>query len=280
MDPPMALMTTNPDRAWDLKKPPNSYAEACARPDAAAWRAAMDREISSLRDMGAFLECDLPPGKKPLTLKWVYDYKTDSDGRIIAGKEKARVVARGFRQRPEDFGETAAPVAKLASIRLILAWAALKDLEIFQFDCKTAFLHAKLRRDVYSHSFPGWPILKSGRVLKIVAALYGLRQSAYEFYMLFFSLLSGLGMARCDVDHGIFFGEWIEPPDSSISMPNDGSPLTLIVPIHVDDGLGVTNSIELYLWFIRSLSKTLHIIDLGICSKFLSILIIRDRPNR
>ncbi len=98
MDPPMALMTTNHDCAWDLKKPPNSYAEACACPDVAAWRAAMDREISSLRDMGAFLECDLPPGKKPLTLKWVYDYKTDSDGQIIAGKEKARVVARGFRQ--------------------------------------------------------------------------------------------------------------------------------------------------------------------------------------
>jgi len=98
--------------------------------------------------------------------------------------------------------------------------------------------------------------------------------------MLFFSLLSGLGMARCDVDHGIFFGEWIEPLDSSISMPNNGSPLALIVLIHIDDGLGVTNSIELYLWFIRLLSKTLHIIDLGICSKFLSILIIRDRPNR
>ena len=59
MDPPMAI---NPDRAWDLKKPPNSYAEACARPDAAAWRASMDREISSLRDMGAFLEYGCPCG--------------------------------------------------------------------------------------------------------------------------------------------------------------------------------------------------------------------------
>ena len=146
----------------------------------------------------------------------MYDHKIDSNGQIITGKEKARVVARGFRQRPEDFGEMAAPVAKLASIRLILAWAALQDLEIFQFDCKTAFLHAKLRHDVYSHSFPGWPISKPGRVLKIVAALYGLRQSAYEFYMLFFSLLSGLGMVRCDVDHGVFFGEWVESPDPSI----------------------------------------------------------------
>jgi len=140
-------MTTNPKHNWDLKKPPTSYAEACACPDVAAWHAAMDREIASLHNMGAFLECDLPSGKKPLMLKWVYNHKTDSDGWIIAGKEKAQVVARGFWQRPEDFGEMAAPVAKLASIRLILTWAALKDLEIFQFDCKTAFLHAKLRHD-------------------------------------------------------------------------------------------------------------------------------------
>jgi len=137
----------------------------------------------------------------------------------------------------------AAPVAKLTSIQLILAWAALKDLEILQFDCKTAFLHAKLRHDVYSHSFPGWPISKPGHVLKIVAALYGLQQSAYEFYMLFFSLLSGLGMAHCNVDHGVFFGKWAESPDPSVLMPSDGSPLTLVVPIHVDDGLGITNSL-------------------------------------
>ena len=280
VNPSIALMTTTSNRNWDLTKPPSSYADACARPDAAAWRAAMDREISSLHDMGAFLECDLPAGKKPLTLKWVYDHKIDSDGQIIAGKEKARIVARGFRQRPEDFGETAAPVAKLSSIRLILAWAALKDLEIFQFDCKTAFLHAKLRHDVYSHSFPGWPISRPGRVLKIIAALYGLRQSAYEFYMLFFSLLSGLGMVRCDVDHGVFFGEWVESPDPSVLMPSDGSPLTLIIPIHVDDSLGITNSTQLYLWFLRTLGENLHIVDLGACSKFLSILIIRDRAKR
>ena len=59
----------------------------------------MDREISSLHDMGAFLEPDLLAGKKLLTLKWVYDHKINSDGQIITGKEKARVVAQGFRQR-------------------------------------------------------------------------------------------------------------------------------------------------------------------------------------
>jgi len=83
-------------------------------------------------------------------------------------------VAQGYCQRPEDFGATAAPVAKLSSVHMILAWAALQDLEIYQFDCKTAFLHAKLHHDIYCHPVSGWPMSHPGRVLKIIAALYRL----------------------------------------------------------------------------------------------------------
>lgn len=81
------------------------------------------------------------------------------------------------------------------------------------------------------------------------------------------SLLLDLGMVRCEVDHGVFMGEWSSPPDSSVSVAADGSPLVLYVPLHVDDGLAITNYPSLYQWF------------LGNCSKFLSILILRDRPN-
>jgi Reverse transcriptase (RNA-dependent DNA polymerase) len=111
-------------------------------------------------------------------------------------------------------------------------------------------------------------------------ALYGLRQSAYEFYILILSLLLELGMIRCEVDHGVFFGEWTSPPDSSIPMPSNGEPLVLYIPLHVDDGLAITNSAPLYAWFLSMLSKRLHIVDLGPCAKFLNILIIRDRPRR
>jgi hypothetical protein len=275
-----AVLPPQPLRQWNLGKAPLSFVEACARPDAHVWRAAMAREIDSLKEMRAFAECPLSPGKKPLDLKWVYDFKTDPDGHIIVGKEKARLVAQGFRQRPEDFGETAAPVAKLTSVRIILAWAASQDLEIFQFDCKTAFLHARLHHDVYCRPVAGWPIQSQGNVLKVLAALYGLRQSAFEFYTLFCSLLLDLGLTRCDCDHGVFLGEWLVPPDSSIPLPLDGSPLVIFVPIHVDDGLVVTNSPPLYHWFLRRLSDRLHIVDLGVCSKFLNIVIIRDSPRR
>ena len=266
-------------QSFDLSKIPFSYSEAIARPDAPVWRAAMDRERQSLVDMGAFEEADLPPGKKAIGLKWVYDFKTDALGVKIPGKEKARLVAQGYTQRPDQYGETYAPVAKIASVRILLTWAAVHDLEIFQFDCKTAFLHAKLRHELYARPFPGFETSSPSKVLRILVALYGLRQSAYEFYVLLMSLLIALGMVRCEVDHGVFIGVWTSPPDPSIEMPSSG-PLVLYVPLHVDDGLAVTNSASLYAWFLKVLSQRLHIVDLGPCSKFLSILIIRDRPSR
>jgi hypothetical protein len=184
---------------FDLSKAPLSYSEAVARSDAPVWRAAMDREKQSLKEMGAFAEVDLPAGEKTIGLKWVYAHKTDSSGQHILGKEKARLVAQGFNQRPGQYDETYAPVAKLTSVRILLAWAAVCDLEIYQFDCKTAFLHAKLRHPLYARPFPGYPTSSAHKVLLILAALYGLRQSAYEFYILICSLILALGLVRCEV---------------------------------------------------------------------------------
>ena len=208
-------------------------------------------------------------------MKWVYAYRTNAEGVNI--KEKARVVAQGFNQRPGQFGETYAPVAKMSSICILLTWAAIQDLEIFQFDCKTAFLHAKLHHPIYAHQFPGYTLVDPTKVLRIMVTLYGLQQSAYKFYMLLMSLLLDLGMIRCEVDHGVFFGEWISPLDSSIAMPAHGSPLVLYVPIHINNGLAITNSQSLYQWFLTTLWRNLPIVDMGNCSKFLSIVIIHDR---
>ena len=67
---------------------------------------------------------------------------------------------------------------------------------------------------------------------------------------------------RCEIDHGIFFSKWISPPDPSVDITPDGSPLVLYVPLHVDDGLAITNSVSLYTWFLLVLSHRLHIVDL------------------
>ena len=85
---------------FDLSKAPSLYLEAVAWKDAPVWQAVMDREKKSLEDMGAFEETDLPLGEKSIGLKWVYAHKTDAAGAVIWGKEKARVVAQGYNQRP------------------------------------------------------------------------------------------------------------------------------------------------------------------------------------
>ena len=138
--------------------------------------------------------------------------------------------------------ETYAPVVKLTSMRIILAYANYHDYEIMSFDVKTAFLHAKLDYLLYVKQIPGFPEADPHTVLRLLVAPYGLQQSAYEFYKFLLKLLIRLGLSRSELDHSVFIGCWTSPPHSSITMPLTGKPLLLIVPVHVDDGLIVTNS--------------------------------------
>ena len=266
-------------RIHDLSKAPDAYHEACSRPDASVWREAMDREMASLGTRHAFEPTDLPAGRRAIGVRWVYAYKYNPDGSIIKGKEKARVVAQGFSQRPEDFGETYAPVAKMTSIRIILAYAATHDLEVMASDVKTAFLHCHLRTELYCKQVPGYPLPDPKQVLRVLVALYGLRQSAYEFYTLLLRCFTSLGFHRCEVDHAVFLGTWTTPPHPSIPSLPLNAPLFAIIPVHVDDSLVVCNSLPLYSWIISELQKSIEIIDMGPASLYLGNRITRDRAR-
>ena len=132
-----------------------------------------------------------------------HNTKYNPDGSIIRGKEKGRLVAQGFSQRPEDFDETYAPVAKMTSIRIILAFAAANDLKIMASDVKTTFLHCRLQKNFYCKQIPGYPLSDPKHVLHLLVALYGLRQSAFEFYNLLWRCFTSLGMHCCEVDHAV-----------------------------------------------------------------------------
>ena len=267
-------------RLHDLSKPPDTYSKTITQSDAPVWHAAMQREVNSLEDQGVFERTTLPAGRKAIGCRWVYAYKYNPDGSIIRGKEKARLVAQGFSQRPEDYGSTYAPVAKTTSIRIVLAHAAHHDWEIFSFDVKTAFLHATLSILIYLKQIPGFPEADPKTVLRLRRAIYGLRQASFEFYTLLCRILSRIGLSRCEVDHAVFRGSWSSPPDTSVQMPPDGHNLELVVPVHVDDGLVTTNSISLYTWFLAEVSKDLEVVDLGPASLYLGIRIVRDRSKR
>ncbi|XP_058783886.1 uncharacterized protein LOC131658611 [Vicia villosa] len=119
---------------------PSSYREASTNP---IWQQAMAEEIQALEKTNTWELVDLPADKIPIGSKWIYKIKTRSDGTVK--RYKARLVAKGYTQEYGiDYEETYAPVARITSIRSLLAIAALRKWKLFQMDVKNAFLHGDL----------------------------------------------------------------------------------------------------------------------------------------
>jgi hypothetical protein len=108
----------------------------------------MHAEINALEENKTWILVDLPPNKKPIGYRWVYKVKYKSDRQIE--QYKARLVAKGYTQcEGLDYHETFSPVAKLTTVRLLLALAAAKHWSLHQLDVNNAFLHDTLDEEVY-----------------------------------------------------------------------------------------------------------------------------------
>ncbi|GJZ37427.1 retrovirus-related pol polyprotein from transposon TNT 1-94 [Tanacetum coccineum] len=89
------------------------------------------------------------------------------------------LVAQGYNQQEGiDYDETYAPVARLESIRILLAYACALDFKLFQMDVKSAFLNGFINEEVYMAQPPGFiNFEKPDHVYKLKKALYGLKQA-------------------------------------------------------------------------------------------------------
>jgi len=113
----------------------------------------------------------------------------------VITKHKARLVAKGYVQRQGvDFDEVFAPVARLESVRLLLAHAASEGWAVHHMDVKSAFLNGVLQEEVYVEQPLGF-VLKGHelKVLHLVKALYGLRQAPRTWYSKLDESLINLG---------------------------------------------------------------------------------------
>jgi hypothetical protein len=80
--------------------------------------------------------------------KWVFRNKQDEFG--VVTRNKARLVAKGYSQvEGLDFEETFAPVARLESIHILLAYATHYDFKLYQMDVKSVFLNGPIKEEVY-----------------------------------------------------------------------------------------------------------------------------------
>ncbi|KAL0436856.1 UNVERIFIED_CONTAM: protein NRT1/ PTR FAMILY 2.7 [Sesamum radiatum] len=110
------------------------------------WIQAMEEEIHSIEKNDTWELATLPSGHEAIGVKWVYKIKRNAKGEVE--RYKARLVAKGYKQKHGvDYEEVFAPVARLETIRLLIALAAQNRWPIHQMDVKSAFLNVKQRSD-------------------------------------------------------------------------------------------------------------------------------------
>jgi hypothetical protein len=167
------------------------------------------------------------PKQNVVGTKWVFRNKQDEHGVIT--RNKAQLVAKGYSQvEGLDFDETFAPVARLESIRILLAYATHHDFKLYQMNVKSAFLNRSIKEEVYVEQPPGFEVEEyPNHVYKLHKALYGLKQAPRAWYECFRDFLIDNGFRISKEDSTLF----------TRRVDND----IFICQIQVDDIIGSTN---------------------------------------
>jgi len=240
---------------------PRTFRQASLRDDASLWVGASQKEFNAMQENKVWELVPLPAGAKAIPCRWVFRIKD-------SGVYKARIVAKGFAQRPGfDYSETFAAVARMSTFRSVLSLVATEDWECDHMDVVSAFLYSDLEEDVYMEQPEGFVEPgKEGLVCRLKKAIYGLKQSPRAWYHHFESFLLTLGFRRIKSDHGVF----IYAKDA----------VKVILPLYVDDLTLACNSRPALDTLKAQFSQRFKMHDLGPASHILGFEITRDRPNR
>jgi hypothetical protein len=215
----------------------------------------MKEELDALHKNNTWDMVDLPPGKSVVGCKWVYKSKTCSDGTV--DRYKARLVARGFTQEyGVDYEETFAPVARLTSVRALLAVAASRHWSLCQMDVKNAFLNGDLSEEVYMQLPPGLSH-STNKVCRLRRALYGLKQAPRAWFAKFSTTISRLGYSISPYDSALF-----------IRRTDRG---TILLLLYVDDMIITGDDITGIQELKQFLSQHFEMKDLGPLNYFLGL---------
>jgi len=241
---------------------PQDYQEAMQTPDREKWKEAFQKELDSLKRHNTYSLVQLPKGRKSVKSKWVLKIKELPDGSV---KYKARLVAKGFSQKEGiDYTETFAPVIKYKSLRILLAIANERNMEVHQLDVTTAFLYGDLDEEIFMEPPEGArsPDQK-GTVWKLNKSLYGLKQSPRCWNRKIHTFFEKEGFSRSLTDYATY---------------TKGSGSTqVILALYVDDMLILSESLEEVNRVKGALKQTFDMTDFGEVSTVLGMRIQRNR---
>nr|GFA74227.1 hypothetical protein [Tanacetum cinerariifolium] len=178
----------------------SSYDEEFAGPDANNLEHSLDvQEPTTVAQ--ALVDLDWV---EAIGTKWILKNKRDARG--IVCKNKARLVAQGYRQEEGiDYSDVFAPVAIIEAIRLFLAFASFMGFRVYQMDVNSASLYEKIAEEVYvtqPRAFEYLDHLK--KVYKVVKALYGLHQAPRAWYERLSTFLLKHRYRRGTIDKTLF----------------------------------------------------------------------------
>ncbi|KAI5322684.1 hypothetical protein L3X38_031756 [Prunus dulcis] len=227
-----------------------------------SWLKAMKDELNMIEKNKTWELVDRPMEKPVIGVKWVFKTKLNLDGSVQ--KNKARLVAKGYSQKPGvDYNETFAPVARLDTIRTLIALAAEKGWQLYQLDVKSAFLNGILEEEVYVDQPEGFVVKGSeSKVYKLHKALYGLKQAPRAWY----SEIDGY-FAEC--------GFTKSQSEATLYVKARGSENILIVSIYVDDIVYTGNDLEMLEDFKKDMKEKYEMTDLGLLHHFLGMGVIQ-----
>ena len=215
----------------------------------------------------------LPPGKHTIGCKWIYKLKFKSDG--FLDRHKARLVAKGYTQQEDvDFVQTFSPVAKLVTVKVLLAIATSQNWNIIQLDVNNAFLHGDLFEEAYmdlpfGYNRQGEHVSSNGNsgmlVCHLHKSIYCLKQASRQWYSKF---------SQCLLHHGFHQSK----ADYSFFTKGSGSTFVAFI-VYVDDITIASPSLHI----VNSLKAFLHskfkFKDLGDLKYFLGLEIAKSTTS-
>lgn len=241
---------------------PTTYQEAKNSSESNNWMKAIQDELDSLKENDTWDIVDKPSKCRVIGNKWVFKLKTPPNEEP---KYKARLVAKGYSQSAGiDYKETFSPVVRYETVRSILAIAAIEDLEMTQFDVKTAFLNGDLEETIYMQ-VPDGIEHEPNKVCRLKRSLYGLKQASRAWNSKFVEFLRGCDMEQSQADSCLFYGQI---DDSRV-----------IVLLYVDDGLILSHSKKAIKSLVTKLSNEFKI-TLGNGEYYVGMEIKRDRKTK